>query len=282
MVRLTRSSCWRRRNAPACTACATSTCGAPRSTTSTSCSGCPTSSPSRSASTGSPPAGLRAVPKLVDLHLRKNDIADLDEVRSSSAWTACEPCGCAITRVRWSKLPYARHRHASSLLVLDGDEVTPDERRAAETMPDVFLPSSGAARSSPGAARSSPEPSPGSTRGDHDDARSERTVNADRAVRDANARSYELAASRQLAGLGPIGDTTCRRNERRTCPSETRGRGGGGEVRGGDEPAAGGGTLRGTRQRDRLRGGLSRVGETRTTCCARRWWRCSGSWTGRG
>ena len=155
-------------------------------------------------------------PNLVDLHLRKNDIADLDEVRFlvgldrlRTLWLCDNPCALEPNyRMRViAMLP--------SLLVLDGDEVTLDERRAAETMPDVFLPS-------PGAARSSPEPSPGSTRGDHDDARSERTVNADRAVRDANARSYELAASRQLAGLGPIGDTTCRR-ERRTCPGN-RGR----------------------------------------------------------
>ena len=138
-------------------------------------------------------------PNLVDLHLRKNDIADLDEVRFlvgldrlRTLWLCDNPCALEPNyRMRViAMLP--------SLLVLDGDEVTLDERRAAETMPDVFLPS-------PGASRSSPEPSPGSTRGDHDDARSERTVNADRAVRDANARSYELAASRQLAGLGPIG-----------------------------------------------------------------------------
>ena len=107
-------------------------------------------------------------PNLVDLHLRKNDIADLDEVRFlvgldrlRTLWLCDNPCALEPNyRMRViAMLP--------SLLVLDGDEVTLDERRAAETAPDVFLPS-------PGAARSSPEPSPGSTRGDHDDARSER------------------------------------------------------------------------------------------------------------
>ena len=159
-------------------------------------------------------------PNLVDLHLRKNDIADLDEVRFlvgldrlRTLWLCDNPCALEPNyRMRViAMLP--------SLLVLDGDEVTLDERRAAETMPDVFLPS-------PGAARSSPEPSPGSTRAD-DDARSERTVNADRAVRDANARSYELAASRQLAGLGPIGGHHVP-SQRADMPLGNAGGGGGG------------------------------------------------------
>ena len=161
-------------------------------------------------------------PNLVDLHLRKNDIADLDEVRFlvgldrlRTLWLCDNPCALEPNyRMRViAMLP--------SLLVLDGDEVTLDERRAAETMPDVFLPS-------PGAARSSPEPSPGSTRGDHDDARSERTVNADRAVRDANARSYELAASRQLAGLGPIGGHHVPSQRAADMPLGNAGGGGGG------------------------------------------------------
>ena len=133
---------------------------------------------------------------LVDLHLRKNDIADLDEVRflvglerMRTLWLCDNPCALEPNyRMRViAMLP--------SLLVLDGDEVTLEERRAAETTPGLMTLPSPNARSSPGI-------SPGSVRAHDDDARSERTVNADRAVKDANARAHELAARNQLAGLG--------------------------------------------------------------------------------
>ena len=76
---------------------------------------------------------------LVDLHLRKNDIADLDEVRflvglerMRTLWLCDNPCALEPNyRMRViAMLP--------SLLVLDGDEVTLEERRAAETTPGLM------------------------------------------------------------------------------------------------------------------------------------------------
>ena len=88
---------------------------------------------------------------LVDLHLRKNDIADLDEVRflvglerMRTLWLCDNPCALEPNyRMRViAMLP--------SLLVLDGDEVTLEERRAAETTPGLMTLPSPNARSSPG------------------------------------------------------------------------------------------------------------------------------------
>ena len=96
---------------------------------------------------------------LVDLHLRKNDIADLDEVRflvglerMRTLWLCDDPCALEPNyRMRViAMLP--------SLLVLDGDEVTLEERRAAETTPGLMTLPSPNTRSSPGI---SPTPSPG-------------------------------------------------------------------------------------------------------------------------